>query len=84
MNPGHAIECGWFLLVEAERTGNAELRRLAVDSFIRSPFEYGWDKENGGLYSFLDIDGTMLEFVRMKDLKKKSLNGQCCAKSTLK
>ena len=62
MNPGHAIECGWFLLVEAERSGDLDLRKVAVESFIRSPFEYGWDKENGGLFSFLDVDGKGFKF----------------------
>lgn len=57
MNPGHAIEAGWFLLEHAEETKNDELRLIAIEKFIKLPFEIGWDKVHGGLFYFLDADG---------------------------
>ncbi|XP_022081272.1 N-acylglucosamine 2-epimerase-like [Acanthaster planci] len=65
MNPGHAIETGWFLLQCSMKHDLPELRRLAADNFIAKPFQTGWDLEHGGLYSFLDADGlspTQLEW----------------------
>jgi N-acylglucosamine 2-epimerase len=63
MVPGHAIECGWFLLVEAERINSAELRQYAIKHFIENPYNYGVDEKCGGLFYFLDVDGKMLPNV---------------------
>lgn len=49
------------MLVEAERTNNLELRDLAVANFIDNPFKYGWDKDHGGLFYFLDVDSESIE-----------------------
>ena len=57
MNPGHALEAGWFLLEYAEETKDNKLRDVALEKFIKLPFETGWDKVNGGLLYFLDADG---------------------------
>ena len=57
MNPGHALEAGWFLLEYAEETNNNGLRDIALDKFIQLPFKTGWDKIHGGLFYFLDVDG---------------------------
>jgi len=65
MNPGHAIECGWFLLQHAEKTGEKDLARTAVEDFIKTPLSYGWDKEQGGIFYFMDAEGfspTALEW----------------------
>ncbi|XP_071784123.1 N-acylglucosamine 2-epimerase-like [Asterias amurensis] len=65
MNPGHAIETGWFLLQCAVKHNLPDLKKLAVDNFITKPFQSGWDLDNGGLFSFLDVDGlspTQLEW----------------------
>lgn len=56
MNPGHAIEMGWFLIHLARRTGNQELTATAL-KIIDWSMEVGWDKEYGGLYYYLDADG---------------------------
>jgi N-acylglucosamine 2-epimerase len=56
MNPGHAIEAGWFLLQYARRTGNSTLSQTAVD-MIQWSFDIGWDKDFGGLFYFLDSEG---------------------------
>ena len=57
VNPGHAIEAGWFLLEYAEETMDEELKKTAIEKFIEVPFEAGWDKVHGGLFYFLDADG---------------------------
>jgi N-acylglucosamine 2-epimerase len=56
LNPGHAIEAGWFLQHWAERQQNPELSALAVD-IVRWSHAEGWDKEYGGLFYFLDAQG---------------------------
>jgi N-acylglucosamine 2-epimerase len=56
VNPGHAIECGWFLLSYANRAGNAELAAKALNMMDWS-YNYGWDKEYGGIFYFLDRTG---------------------------
>jgi len=69
MNPGHAIECGWFLLQFHQRyyqgsTDFKSLPQVALE-IIDWSFESGWDKENGGLLYFLDVLGytpTQLEW----------------------
>jgi N-acylglucosamine 2-epimerase len=56
LNPGHAIEAGWFLLHWAEKLGDRSLRMFAFE-VVRNAFEQGWDSEHGGLFSFLDARG---------------------------
>ncbi|XP_023812865.1 N-acylglucosamine 2-epimerase isoform X1 [Oryzias latipes] len=64
-NPGHALEAGWFLLQFSAETGDKEIQKTAIEKFIELPLEYGWDREHGGLFYFLDVDGhcpTQLEW----------------------
>ena len=56
VNPGHAIEAGWFLLRYARKIGDEGLQRLALQ-MIDWSFDFGWDHEFGGLYYFLDAKG---------------------------
>jgi len=56
MNPGHAIEAGWFVLDYAKRVGREDLKATAIQ-MIEWSFERGWDTEHGGLFYFLDSDG---------------------------
>lgn len=56
VNPGHDIECSWFLLDEANRTGDTTLHAQAADIFNLA-IEAGWDREYGGLLYFLDCQG---------------------------
>lgn len=62
MNPGHAIEAGWFVLSYAQRTGKTELKSIAAD-MVNWAFNAGWDKECEGLYYFLDSDGRSPPFL---------------------
>ena len=56
---GHSIECGWFLLKEAQRAKSKELAEYASKYFIQNPLSYGEDKDNGGLFYFLDVEGRL-------------------------
>lgn len=53
VNPGHAIESMWFILDLAKRLNRPELAEKAVKITL-TMLEYGWDKEHGGIYYFLD------------------------------
>ncbi len=56
VNPGHDIECSWFLMEEANYLGDKELHGKAQEIF-RFAFDGGWDKEYGGLLYFRDCLG---------------------------
>jgi N-acylglucosamine 2-epimerase len=57
LNPGHALECAWFILREAKhRGGERELLRLGLD-ILDCMWARGWDREFGGLYYFCDLKG---------------------------
>ena len=53
LNPGHAIEAMWFIMDLGKRLGRKDLIERAVEIAIAEA-EYGWDKEFGGIYYFLD------------------------------
>ncbi len=56
VNPGHDIECVWFLLDHARRTGDRELVGKAAQIFDWA-IERGWDRQYGGLLYFVDCLG---------------------------
>ncbi len=56
LNPGHAIEAGWFVQHWARRLHRDDLRQEALD-IVRWAYQTGWDPEHGGLFYFLDADG---------------------------
>ncbi len=56
VNPGHDIECSWFMMQEANYRGDEELHATARDMF-RLAIEAGWDDEYGGLLYFIDACG---------------------------
>ena len=56
LNPGHAIEAGWFLQHWAQKLNDPSLQQIAFD-MVDWSFERGWDQEFGGLYYFLDSEG---------------------------
>lgn len=60
VNPGHDIECSWFLMEYAKAAGDAELLQKACDIFTFA-IEAGWDKEYGGLLYFIDCLGKPTE-----------------------
>lgn len=57
LNPGHAIEAGWFILAEARRRGrDARLIRLGC-KILDWSWRAGWDDVHGGLFYFRDARG---------------------------
>lgn len=60
VNPGHDIECSWFMMDEANYRGDEELHRTAEQIF-RLAIEAGWDEEFGGLLYFIDCKGLPTE-----------------------
>ena len=56
VNPGHCLECAWYLLREAEELGDTSLIEQ-VEAIYCGAFSYGWDKKHGGLLYFVDIEG---------------------------
>jgi len=61
LNPGHALECAWFILHEAKLRGrDARLLRLGL-SILDCMWERGWDTEFGGLLYFTDLFGKPVQ-----------------------
>lgn len=56
VNPGHDIECSWFLMEEANRRGDEALHQEAEEIFLDA-INAGWDHEYGGLLYFVDCLG---------------------------
>lgn len=56
MNPGHTIEAMWFIMDLGIRLNDTSLIDKAVTIMLNT-LEYGWDKEYGGIFYFLDIQG---------------------------
>ncbi len=56
LNPGHSIETAWFLLLALRRQPDAALQQQVLRT-LESTLEFGWDKEYGGIYYFMDIEG---------------------------
>ena len=55
LNPGHAIECAWFILWEAKLRGNdPDLIRTGCQ-ILDWMMARGWDGEYGGLFYFRDV-----------------------------
>jgi N-acylglucosamine 2-epimerase len=61
LNPGHAIECAWFILHEAKlRNRDPQLMRLGLD-ILDCMWARGWDAQFGGLFSFTDLRGLPVQ-----------------------
>ncbi|NDV69695.1 AGE family epimerase/isomerase [Dysgonomonas sp. 25] len=53
LNPGHAIEAMWFIMDLGVRLNRKDLIEKAVKITLTT-IEYGWDKEHGGIFYFMD------------------------------
>ena len=53
INPGHSIECAWFLMEEANYRNDDELYSKAVEMFDFA-MERGWDDQYAGILYFVD------------------------------
>lgn len=56
ITPGHAIEAMWFIMDLGERLNRPDLIEKAKDTALNM-FDYGWDKEFGGIFYFMDRKG---------------------------
>lgn len=61
LNPGHAIEGGWFILEEARLRGNDPALIKLGCKMIDWSFKRGWDQEKGGLLYFGDVYGKPVQ-----------------------
>jgi N-acylglucosamine 2-epimerase len=56
ITPGHTVECLWFYIHFMEFSERKDF--LAVgDTIGRGALEHGWDKEQGGIFRFVDREG---------------------------
>ena len=56
LNPGHSIEAMWFTMDLGLRLNDEALIHKSVKIALQM-LEYGWDKQYGGIFYFLDIKG---------------------------
>ena len=60
LNPGHAIECAWFIMHEGRLRSDARLIALGV-RILDWMWARGWDQEHGGLFYFTDLRGLPVQ-----------------------
>lgn len=60
LNPGHAIECAWFVMHEGKLRNNQQLVQIGL-RILDWMWERGWDREFGGLYYFRDLRGLPVQ-----------------------
>lgn len=56
VNPGHTLECMWFVMITAAKLGRTELIDQVI-SVVKKAYELGWDSAEGGLLRFVDSEG---------------------------
>ncbi|MCR5003461.1 MAG: AGE family epimerase/isomerase [Bacteroidales bacterium] len=56
INPGHGIETAWFLMNASEIFSEPHYKELGLKIFDWQ-FDWGWDKEYGGVINFRDCKG---------------------------
>jgi N-acylglucosamine 2-epimerase len=54
--PGSVFEITWFLLNGLERYPDESLQNRALEA-LEGGLEFGWDKQHGGFFYFLDLEG---------------------------
>jgi N-acylglucosamine 2-epimerase len=60
LNPGHAIECAWFIMHEGSLRRDARLIKLGA-TILDWMWKRGWDEEHGGLLYFTDLRGLPVQ-----------------------
>lgn len=56
VTPGHSLECMWFVMTEAVKTGSKQRVEQAAEVVGRA-FDLGWDQQYGGLFRYVDREG---------------------------
>ena len=54
LNPGHALECAWFIMHEGSSRNNSAYIKLGLQ-ILDWMWERGWDTEFGGLFYYRDL-----------------------------
>jgi N-acylglucosamine 2-epimerase len=60
LNPGHAIECAWFIMHEGRLRGERRLIVLGAQ-ILDWMWARGWDAEHGGLLYLTDLRGLPVQ-----------------------
>ncbi len=60
LNPGHAIECAWFIMREGQLSHRTEWIELG-SQMLDWMWVRGWDRQYGGLMYFTDLDGRPVQ-----------------------
>lgn len=60
VNPGHDMECAFFLAQEADYRGDKELLSFA-ETVFKDAFARGWDSEYEGIFYFKDVENRPVE-----------------------
>ncbi len=60
LNPGHAIECAWFIMHEGKLRNDRRLVQLGC-TILDWMWARGWDDEFGGLFYFRDLRGLPVQ-----------------------
>ena len=60
LNPGHAIEASWFIMMEGKYRGDSELIELGC-RILDWMWHRGWDEEYGGVLYFVDVKGLPVQ-----------------------
>ncbi len=60
LNPGHALECAWFLMHEGRLRGGQRLIGVGTQ-ILDWMWARGWDNEVGGLLYFTDLKGLPVQ-----------------------
>lgn len=55
INPGHSMETAWFVMKEAILRKDRHMMEKAI-KVTEWSLERGWDKENDGIFYFVDLD----------------------------
>lgn len=56
VNPGHSMECAWFVMLEGMITKNEEAVKMGK-KIIDITWPLGWDEKHGGIIAFTDVLG---------------------------
>jgi N-acylglucosamine 2-epimerase len=69
-NPGHTIECMWFVIKAAEKLAIAEYVTSALAA-VKKAYQLGWDETYGGFLRFVDRDGGMPQGTLSQDIYER-------------
>lgn len=55
LNPGHAIEGAWFIMLEGKHRGDSQLIQMGCQ-MLDWMWDRGWDQQHGGMLYFVDVN----------------------------